>query len=401
MARPLNPAELKIDLLCNGLKTDLPPELEEESFPLSGSIAGLGSGMEMVLPSDPRDVWVNVPVAEEFTGRSPYRLEGSGARTRIRDTRNGFDYPVRLVPRPAWYGKSTSRGVPMSVIATLQGTCLAILIGERCRFWKKEEALNCKFCSTGLEAGWDHRIDIAVEDAVETAQAAREESDVSIVLLQAGYQGSGGLRKAFPYLKAIKREVGLLVGIQFNPEPDLGLYDQAVSLGADHLCFSFEFYDPEHFHRYLPGKAAVIGRRQFFSAMEYCARRMGRGRVSGQIIAGIEPLKDTLRAVEYIGYIGASPLVCVFRPLRGTELEHRAPPKYEDMLKVFRHVYETCRSRKLPVGVVPNINWSLSLQPEDTFYLARDSAIDRLYRQWIWALRLLMRPYFLRQLRRP
>jgi len=91
----------------------------------------------------------------------------------------------------------------------------------------------------------------------------------------------------------------------------------------------------------------------------------------------------------------------VFRPLRGTELEHRAPPKYEDMLKVFRHVYETCRSRKLPVGVVPNINWSLSLQPEDTFYLARDSAIDRLYRQWIWALRLLMRPYFLRQLRRP
>jgi len=91
--------------------------------------------------------------------------------------------------------------------------------------------------------------------------------------------------------------------------------------------------------------------------------------------------------------------VCVFRPLLGTELENHPPPRLEDMVRVFRRVYETCRVHSLPIGVAPNVNWSLSMQPEDTFYLAGDGAGDRMYRRWVWTLRLLMRPYFYRQFR--
>jgi hypothetical protein len=235
---------------------------------------------------------------------------------------------------------------------------------------------------------------------METALAARSESGVTLVVLQSGYHGAGSLSDAFPYLRALKEKAGLLVAIQFNPEQDLSLYDQAVSLGVDHLSFSFEFYNPEYFRRYVPGKAALIGRTQFFRAMEYCARRMGRGRVSGEIIAGIEPLKDTLQAIDYIGYVGAYPLVCIFRPLLGTAMENEQPPGFQDMVKVFRHVYRTCRAHNLPIDVAPNIYWSLSLQPEDTLYLAQDAPADRIYQRWIWAVRLFMRPYFYRRLHR-
>jgi len=390
--KQLNPGELKIDILCSGLRISDSARTALEGIHLPSSRAGLGSGLELVIPGPLRDVWVNAPVAERFVAQTPYCLEAAGGGQRIRDTRNGFTYPVRLVPRPGWYEARTASGLRMGSVATLQGTCLSILIGDRCRFWKATQ--NCVFCGTGLDSSWEEERPAGVDDVVETALAARAESGITFVLLQSGYHGAGGLRDAFPYLRALKEKAGLIVGVQFTPERDLALYDEALALGADHLSFSFEFYNPEYFRRYLPGKAEAIGRSQFFRALEHCARRMGKGRVSGQIIAGIEPLADTLHAIEYIGCVGAYPLVCIFRPLLGTALEDHPPPAFRDMEKVFRHVYRTCRAHSLPIDVAPNIYWSLSLQPEDTLYLARDAPADRMYQSWIRLLKLLLRPYF-------
>jgi uncharacterized radical SAM superfamily protein len=140
---------------------------------------------------------------------------------------------------------------------------------------------------------------------------------------------------------------------------------------------------------------------RFLRAMEYTAKKLGRGRVSGEIIAGIEPIEDTLRAIEYIVSVGAFPLVCIFRPLAGADLQDYPPPQYSDMVRVFRHLYETCRKQNLPVGIAPNINVSLSLQPDDTFYLASGTFSDRFYQAWVGALKYLMRPYFHRRMRRP
>lgn len=397
-SKTLNPAELKIDILCNGLRLDPSLALDESARPLPGSRAGLGSGLELILPGDSREVWVNAPVKERFVAKSHYVLEPSASGHRIRDLRAGFTYPVRVAPRPAWYSARTTRGLPMSLVAALHGTCLYVIVGRRCQFWEEAERKNCLFCSTGLDPSWDEDVEITVEDVVETASAARSQSGATFVLLQSGYHGDGGLRAALPFLEALKKRVGMLVGLQFNPEQDVALYDEAISLGADHLSFALEFYNPDYFRQFVPGKAESVGRTRFFRVMEYCARRMRRGRVSGQIIAGIEPLKDTLRAVEYIGYIGAYPLACVFRPLEGTPMASQPPPCYEDMLRVFRHVYQTCRRHNLPIDVAPNINWSLSVQPEDTLYLAHDAPADRVYQRWIRTLRLLMRPYFYRQL---
>ncbi len=398
-SRSLNPAELKIDLLCNGLRTEGASGIDRESQRLPNSLAGLGSGLELVLPGEPRDVWVNAPVAEHFVAMTPFRLEGSRSAFAVRDERDGSRYPVRLAASPGWYGMRTERGIPMSHVAMLHGTCLFVLVGDRCQFWSSPEDQNCSFCSTGLEAGWQDRAEVTVEDVVETALRAKTESAITFILLHSGYQGSGGLRKAFPYLRALKERVGILVGIQFIPEHDLSLYDEAQALGVDHLSFSVEFFNAEYLQRYAPGKASVVGRKQFFRVLEHCARRLGKGRVSAEIIAGVEPLRDTLRAVDYIGCIGALPLVCIFRPLLGTAMEREPPPRFQDMLRVFRRVYHTCRLHHLPIGVAPNVNWSLSLQPEDTLYLAQDTAWDSIYRRWIWTMRWLMKPYFQRQVR--
>src|SRR5690242_17478831 len=98
-----NPCELEIDLFCLGMR--LPDEVPlEGSRALVRTRAGLGSGLEVVLQTGSwrkREVWVNVPVAEPFAARSPYRLDGQPGAFAIVDDRNGAAYPVRLPPAPA------------------------------------------------------------------------------------------------------------------------------------------------------------------------------------------------------------------------------------------------------------------------------------------------------------
>ncbi len=397
--RPLNPAELKIELLCRGLRIHGSCRIFEDGRPLASRGAGLGSGLEMVIPGTKRDVWVNAPVIEKFVEQTPLRLVLDQGEYKVIDDRRDFRYRVKLASKPAWYDRATARGILMSRVATLEGTCLSVTIGERCKFWSAEHPLNCRFCTAGLNVGVDEDEEKTVEDVVEAASAAKQESDVTFVHFNSGYQGVTGLRKAFPYLKALKQKVGCLVGMQFIPERDLSLYDEALALGVDHFSFCFEFYNPDYFRRYLPGKTEMLGRDVFLRAMEYCARKMGKGRVSGEIIAGVEPVEDTMRAVEYIVRVGAFPFVCIFRPLAGGEMEDYPPPNPSDMLRVFRHLYETCRIHNLPVGIAPNINVSLSLQPDDTFYLASESIADRMYQSWVGALKHLMRPYFSQRMR--
>ncbi len=169
-------------------------------------------------------------------------------------------------------------------------------------------------------------------------------------------------------------------------------YDALIEAGADHFSFCYEFEDPAVFARLCPGKAATLGQRGFFDAMEYTARRLGRGRVSGEIIAGLEPIAATKRGIDRIVAAGAFPTVCIFRPTIGSELENEQPPDPEAMKDVFAHVWDACRRAGLPVGVLP-IEVSLVVQPEEARDLAPRSFASQLYAWKLASLRQLARPY--------
>jgi len=395
----LNPAELKIILLCCGLRVDESCRIEEEGRPVCNGQADLASGLEMILPGDMKELWVNVPVREKFVQDSPFRLTCTRGEYRICDERHGWNYSVCLAPKPDWYDWCTTRGVPMSQVGMLEGSCLSIGLGVQCRFWSGESALHCRFCRRA-EARPVHTHQHTIEDVVETAAMAKEKSGVTFALLHGGYQGANGLAAILPYLKALKQRVGILVGMQFPPESDLMLYDQAQALGVDHLSFCLDFYNRDYFHRFAPGKSKAIGQEGFFRALEYSVQMMRKGTVSGELIAGIEPTEDSLRGIDYLAAVGATPLVSIFRPLQQTEMQDFAPPGAAEMLRVFRHVYQTCRARNLPIGLAPNFHLSVLPLPEDTIYLATDSRDGRTYQNWILSMQEVMRPYFLSRMRK-
>lgn len=398
-SRFLNPCELEIDLFCSGLRVDPSCTLLGDARKVSRTRAGLGSGLEIVIPGPLKDIWMNAPVEEDFARHSPYSIRKDGAQYSVLDDRSGALYPVRIPVEPRWYTMRTTKGTEMCRVGVLQGTYLGIYISNSCLYWYANPSLNCKFCTTGSNVGVNEVAVKDLDDVVEVCEAAKEESGVTFVHFNSGYQAGRDLEQAAPYVKAVKEKVGALIGVQLMPTRELWKYDWLVDLGADHFSFCYEFQNPEYFERYLPGKQKTIGQETFFRALEYTSKRLGKGAVSGEIIAGVEPIEDTLRAIDYITGAGAFPTVCVFRPVIGSDMENHPTPRYEDMRAVFEHVYAACKRNGIPIGVAPNIEVSLICQPDDTRYLARPTPSTWIYEARLRLMQRLARPVFRRKIR--
>ncbi|HDS31185.1 MAG TPA: hypothetical protein ENN67_09095, partial [Firmicutes bacterium] len=70
--KKLNPCELEIDLFCKGIKIDPSCTLESDARLFARTRAGLGSGLELIIPGDLKDIWMNIPVEEDFVQNTPY-----------------------------------------------------------------------------------------------------------------------------------------------------------------------------------------------------------------------------------------------------------------------------------------------------------------------------------------
>lgn len=381
-----NPGFLKLDLLCQGARLEGAEQVESAGGrPLMRTRAGLGSGLELILSCD---LWVNVPVVEPFAQRSPYlvRLRDAGGSVEIlRDGRPCAR--ARLAPRPRWYDLVGPRGRPLKRVATLQGTTLAVYPGRVCDFWVRSavrpEVERCRFCSVGLNLGADDGLEKSVDEVLAAVHAARRENRITYVDFNAGHADDAGFLDALePFVRRVKRETGLLVGLQTPPHPDPGRWAGVKRLGVNRVSFCFELFDPQRFAEVCPGKARLYGQSAYFEAIERCLA-LPPGPfgepwvVNGELIAGLEPAAASLAAIDWLTERGAIPTVCVFRPLVGTDLAAAPPPSTAEVLPIFQHLYRRCRERGLPVGAAPNVHVSLVLLPEEARWLLTDPAERR------------------------
>lgn len=372
-----NPALLKLDLYCKGMRLDDSCFIEADGGrKILRTRAGLGSGLECVLPGG---LWTNVPVTEHFVERSPYTLHRRAADGRYVVHRNGDEVTaVTLSPRPDWYEQETTSGKNMTRVGTLQGTYLGVYPAKVCEYWtEKPTKTNCKFCSVGLNLGIDDADEKSVDEVMEVVRAARRGSNITYVDFNTGhYAGDTYLDILEPFIRRIKEETGLLVGVQTPPHRDLKRYDHLREIGVNRVSFCFEIFDPELFEEICPGKHAEYGLDHYLEAVRYCAELGKKGPSSepwvsnGEIIAGLEPAESSIAAIDWITSVGAIPTVCVFRPLKGTDLADWEPPETEDVVPVFRRLYEASMEAGLPIGCAPNVHVSLVMLPEEGRYLS-------------------------------
>jgi hypothetical protein len=398
----LKPIELEIELFCRGMRIDDSFHEGEEGRRIARTRAGLGSGLEIVIPAVRKKIWVNVPVVEPFAAHSPFLLARDAEGCLLLDERSGDAYRIELPAEPAWYSRLTSRGTEMSRIGVLQGNYLGIYVSNRCMYWSTKPQSACRFCTTGKNVGETEELKKHVQDVVEVAHAAQDESGAVFTHFNTGYhfedqperEAMHGLRQCEPFVRAVRQRVGGFIGVQAVPVPRAMYreYDDLIEAGVDHFSFCYEFEDPAAFETYCPGKARTLGQQAFFDAMGYTARRLGRGRVSGEIIAGLEPIEATKRGIDRIVRAGAFPTVCIFRPTLGSDLEGTPPPDPEAMKDVFAYMHESCRRAGLPVGILP-IEVSLVVQPEETADLVEPNLRTAMYGLQNRMLRSAAKPY--------
>ncbi|HVS03643.1 MAG TPA: radical SAM protein, partial [Thermoanaerobaculia bacterium] len=270
-----NPALLKLDLYCKGIRLDDSCLVSDDGGrPILRTRAGLGSGLEAILPGG---LWTNVPVSEPFAQKSPYTLHRAPRGDYWVHWRGDAVAPIDLSPRPGWYDAALPSGKPMTRIGTLQGTYLGIYQAKVCEYWtQKPTKVNCKFCSVGLNLGVDDADEKSVDEVMRVVHAARAESGITYVDFNTGhYDGDTYLDILEPYIVRIKRELGLLVGVQTPPHRDLTRYDHLREIGVNRVSFCFEIFDPQIFQEICPGKHAEYGLDFYLEAIRYCAQ-LGR-----------------------------------------------------------------------------------------------------------------------------
>lgn len=387
----INLGYLKLDLFCKGIRIDSSCDLANDARPVLRTRGGLGSGLEVILG---KDLYVNVPLVEHFVVKSPYVLLKKNNSYFIKKD-NTVICKVKLPRKPKFYDRLTSSGKLMSRIGVMQGTYLGIYSLRVCEFWKMAPQVNCKFCSVGLNVGNTEEYEKSVEEVLETVKAAQAEEKITMVHFNTGYLFGEELELLEPYIRIIKEKTGLLVGVQCPPAPNFSKYDYLKKIGVDHVSFCLEIFDAKKFQEVCPGKHQHIGQQKYLEAIKYCVKVFGKGRVSGEIVAGLESAQSTIEAIEYFGEIGAVSTVCIFRPCLGTVFEKLEPPQVQAMIPVFKRLYEVCLENSIPIGMAPNVKVGLVILPEEGRYFLNKLCMSMFFAEIkLSILKFLYRIYF-------
>ena len=330
---------IKIELLCYGAQASSDVDRGRKAG------AGPAGGRVIILPED---LQVNTALWGSFTEKSPWKLSRKGDRYLL--SRKGEEsverIPVDVVPRPDFYSKETSDGVPMWKVALLHGTdCLATTICQKCVHWRL--GIECKFCGTELSLESASTIPVKTPEQIkEVVTAASEEGICNHITLTTGTTASPdrGSKYLADIVKEVKVHHRIPIHVQVEPPKTNEYLDMLAESGVDTIGIHIESFDRRILEEACPGKAKT-GLKRYFEAWKHSVELFGENQVSSFIIAGIgESDESILTGAEELARIGVVPYLVPFRPIVGTTFEDRQPPSVNRMFLLYDRLAEILKT---------------------------------------------------------
>jgi hypothetical protein len=357
-----NPGELKIDLMLRGTRIE---------DPVVKAWACGATGIDLLLP---KGTLVNVACSDYVAETSPYSIKKSGrGHVMTFDGADG-EVPVKFVPKPEFYHRNTTTGVPFSRIADIHGRYTVITPSPRCDFFNSN--VECRYCAGNFdvragsaggagggpkgpvaeEAGGVAR-DFTVDEILETVELVLKERASEIIYLSIGFaEGEdGGMEFLAPYIQAVKKHFSCLVAVEAMPPKHNHWIDETYALGADSVLYNLEIFDPELFEILCPGRAELIGRRRYIDALKYAAGIFPNGTVASHLIVGLEPPGSTTKGVDFLVGLGVVPILPVFRPSKDRSLGID-PLDTEIIIPVYKHLYRALKGSDINFKWVRDIS---------------------------------------------
>ena len=332
-----NPGALKIDLMLQGIRIE---------DPVLKAWACGADGMDILLP---QDTLVNVPCSDYVASTSPYVIKKSGEGHAI-TFEGGGEVPVRFLPKPDFYYRKTSTGVPFSRIASVHGSYTVITPSPRCEFFNRK--VECKYCAGNFDVTGEDDTVFTVDEVLETVAAVLKEKVSEIIYLSVGFSegDDGGVEFLRPYVRAIKKHFNVLVAVEALPPKDNRWIDRTYAMGADSVLYNLEIYDRELFGLICPGRAELIGWERYVEALGYAAGIFPNGTVASHLIVGLEPPGSTVQGIDFLVSMGVVPILPVIRPTRDRSY-HIHPLTADVIIPVYKHLYKALK------GSAVNFRW--------------------------------------------
>lgn len=268
---------------------------------------------------------------------------------------------VDFVPRPAFFGKTTSSGTPMEAIADVRAQKLILNAYQKCEFWRGGD--QCHFCAffTGKHIPGE----VNPEDIRETVrEALKEPGRYSELFLSGGSDFTGEP----PFQREEERYIRVLqaIGAEFSgrfpsqlmapayPKEVLQrIFDQT---GVTGYCPNIEVWDKALFQRFCPGKDKWVGYDNWIQRTVDAVEVFGRGNVCTQVVAGVElsspygfssmeqALDSNFEGCDYFARHGVIFLSTIWRPHRATRLGFQPMPPLEYYVRLAKGLHEIRRS---------------------------------------------------------
>jgi len=286
--------------------------------------------------------------------------------------------------RPSWHGHTAGDGTPLDRSGLNQhGDMMVLNLAPACEYWSTvrdkhgatgdsaKGSYRCGFCGYGLPDDRSRalgqklgRAEIPQEVLERAAEAVRlgVEAGAKHLYLTGGSMTDPNL-EAERYLRIVKgvrqasRGIYLAVGSQALPPERLPEFKEA---GADCVCFNLEVWDRQVWERVCPGKAKFLGREMWEESLVEAVRIFGEGNVYTAFVIGAEmvfhdalldpetALRSNLEGTRWLLTRGIHPIMSLFWPFVGTDMETAAGPDLHFLLHLFDGVNQIRRQLHKP-----------------------------------------------------
>jgi hypothetical protein len=291
---------------------------------------------------------VNVCFGEQFAKRSPYEIILDETEWFLK--RKGQKCcQCSFLPEPGWYQKTIDETTNVRRVLRLHGTnTLADATFAKCEFVDKGKAcLFCSFPRDTVQEEWK------ISHLSRAVSVALSENERYSIALSEGARASD--EETTQYFGAALGEIRRVapdvdVSIEMIAPRDLGVIDALIDGGATSLIMNLEFHDEELRRIFCPGKGQV-SRDTYVAAWAYGVKRLGKGKVSSVLIAGIEREDLTIEAALTMIDLGVIPTIIPFRPYDNSQLRNMRVTSPDVLL----NIEEVVRFRLREAGLDPRM----------------------------------------------
>lgn len=330
---------LKVHVMANGLDVtqSAVDVLSRDGRPLTIHEYATTGGITLRIG----DLFLNAPFDEWYCERSRAQMDVIGGELVVRFA--GDEHGCEVLPLPGYLDSVNARGESVTATTMSHADRIRISPISGC-------AWDCHFCDMPSSRYSRH----SVEELLASIEVARRDPYLPAqhMLISGGSPGPAHTAWFDDMVQGVLAGCDLPTDVMMGARAgSLDYLERFVDAGVVGFSLNLEVSQEEAAQRVMPRKRALSS-PYFESTIREAVRLLGAGTgaVRSILIVGLEPIEDTLAAVEMIARLGADPVLSPFRPAQRTRLEHADPPSERLLLDVFERASEIVDRHGVALG---------------------------------------------------